>query len=139
MVGLGGRVDPERLDLPAWAGPVFGIEVALPPEPDDPPAPIFQPLPGFPGVDRDLALVLPDDLPASRVVETIEGAGGALLEGVMIFDLYEGEGVPEGHRSVAFRLRFQSAERTLTDGEVEEAMDAVVDRLREELGVKTRG
>ncbi|MFC1662016.1 hypothetical protein ACFL3S_11310, partial [Gemmatimonadota bacterium] len=138
-VGVGGRIEPGKMDVPAWAGPVFGMEIALPSELQSRPSPVFQPLPSFPGVDRDLALVLPRDLPASRAAETIRRAGGALLAHLVIFDLYEGEGIPEGYRSVGFRLRFQSAERTLTDGEVDEAMDAVIDRLREELGVKTRG
>ena len=139
ILGKAGRVRQEVLDAPAWAGPVWGLEIQLPPVPEAPPAPVFQPLPPFPGVDRDLALILPNHLPARQVEEVIRRAGGALLEAVEVFDLYEGEGVPEGHRSVAFRLRFQSSERTLTDEDVDRVMDSVTEGLQEELGVKRRG
>ena len=100
--------------------------------------PHFRPTPAFPGVDRDLALLLPKGLQPRQVEEDVRAAAGALLSDLLVFDLYEGEGIPEGHRSVAFRLRFQSAERTLTDEDVEEAVGAVVSRLREVFGVKTR-
>ena len=83
-------------------------------------------------------MVLPDGLRAGQAGEAIRRAGGALLANVEVFDLYTGEGIPDGHRSVAYRLRFQSPERTLTDKEVEEAMDGVIERLQEELGVKIR-
>jgi phenylalanyl-tRNA synthetase beta chain len=89
-------------------------------------------------VERDIAVLLPHALSARRVQRTIESAAGALLSKLEVFDLYEGEAIPSGHRSVAFRLRFRSSERTLTDSEVEEAMSAVMDSLREELGVETR-
>jgi phenylalanyl-tRNA synthetase beta chain len=138
-LGVGGRIDSGGLDLPAWAGPVFGIEMGLPSEPKVRPSPVFQPLPAFPAVERDIAALLPDDLPARRVEEEIRMTAGALLSKLEVFDLYEGQGIPAGHRSVAFRLQFRSSERTLTDSEVEEALSAVIGRLREELGVETRG
>lgn len=139
LAGWGGRVLPERIDAPAWAGPVWAAEVILPPEPGPRPVPIFRPLPPFPGMDRDLALLLPKKLPARQVEELIRDAAGVLLRDLQVFDLYEGTGVPEGYRSVAFRLRFQSEDRTLTDEVVERAVRTVTDRLREELGVETRG
>jgi phenylalanyl-tRNA synthetase beta chain len=139
VVGAGGEIVGGRLDLPAWAGSVYALEVSLPAEPTPKKAPVFQPLPAFPGVDRDLALVLPTDLRAGDVLGRIRSAAGALLADVEIFDLYEGEGIPDGYRSVGFRLWFQSAERTLTDSEVDQAMGAVVGRLREEFGVEPRG
>jgi len=139
LLGHGGRVRDGMVDAPAWAGPVWGIELRLPSEPEQPPVPVFRPLPAFPGVDRDLALVLSNTLSARQVEEVIWDAGGANLTKVTVFDLYEGKGIPEGHRSVAFRLKFQSRERTLTDEEVDEATGAVIRRLREELGVERRG
>jgi len=139
ILGHGGRVADQAMDAPAWAGGVWAAELELPGEPKPRPVPIFRPLPPFPGVDRDLALLLPKKLPARQVEGLIRDAAGALLKDLQVFDLYEGKGVPEGHRSVAFRLRFQSEDRTLTDEEVEEAVRGVTDRLREELGVKTRG
>jgi phenylalanyl-tRNA synthetase beta chain len=62
-----------------------------------------------------------------------------LLERVDLFDVYEGEGVSEGRRSIAFRLRFRAPERTLKDKEVDRTITAVLGRLKEELGVEHRG
>jgi phenylalanyl-tRNA synthetase beta chain len=137
-MGHAGRVDPGRVDAPAWAGPVWGIELVLPSLPDPAPVPFHEPAPAFPGVDRDLALLLPKGLPARQVEEAIRGAAGPLLVDLQVFDLFEGEGIPEGLRSVAFRLRFQSGQRTLKDQDVERSLVDVANRLREELGVETR-
>jgi phenylalanyl-tRNA synthetase beta chain len=115
------------------------LELTLPAEPEGAPVPLYEPTPAFPGVDRDLALLLPKGLPARQVEEVIREAAGSLLVDLQVFDLFEGEGIPEGLRSVAFRLRFQSGERTLTDQDVELSVARVTDRLREELGVETRG
>jgi phenylalanyl-tRNA synthetase beta chain len=64
---------------------------------------------------------------------------GKHLVALEIFDVYEGEGIPEGTRSIAFRLRFRSPERTLTDKEVDRAAEKVMSHLKEVLGVDTRG
>jgi phenylalanyl-tRNA synthetase beta chain len=138
IVAWGGRVEGKRLDAPAWAGAVYGLEMVLPSDPPPAPTPIFEEPPTFPGVDRDLALLVPKDLPARRVEDAIRESAGPLLVELVIFDLYEGKGIPEEMRSVAFRLRYQSRERTLTDEDVEDSVSAVVHRLREELGVRPR-
>lgn len=138
-LGHGGRIRDGVVDAPAWAGPVWAAELTLPAVPEERPVPVFEPLPTFPGVDRDLALLLSISLPGGQVEEVIREAGGPYLVEVQVFDLYQGKGVPEGYRSVAFRLRFQSRERTLTDEDVERAVGSVTDRLREELGVERRG
>jgi phenylalanyl-tRNA synthetase beta chain len=138
ILGWGGRVHPGALDAPAWAAPVWGLELFLPPEPAPRPVRRYEPPPVFPGVDRDLALVVPRDVRARQVEEVIREEGGALLVDVQVFDLYEGRGIPDGHRSLAFRLRFQSDRRTLTDEEVERSVAAVMNRLREDLGVEAR-
>jgi phenylalanyl-tRNA synthetase beta chain len=138
ILGWAGRVRPECVDAPAWAAPVWGLELALPGEPAPRPPHRYQPLPVYPGVDRDLALVVGRDLKAREVEGVIRAAAGPLLVDVRIFDLYEGKGIPEGYRSLAFRLRFQSERRTLTDEDVERSVRAVMDSLREELGVEAR-
>ncbi len=138
-LGNGGRVAEGVVDAPAWAAPIWALEVRLPSDPDPSPVPVFQPLPTFPGVERDLALILPNRLSAGQVEGLIRKAGGNYLVDVRVFDLYQGKGVPEGHRSVAFRLRFLSRDRTLTDEDVDRAMASVTHRLREELGVERRG
>jgi phenylalanyl-tRNA synthetase beta chain len=138
-IGWGGRVDPARLDAPAWASPVWGFELELPARPAPRTVPRHAALPAFPGVERDLALVVPDETPAERVLDVLGQAGGEDLEKVEVFDLYRGKGIPEGSRSLAFRLRFQSLDRTLTDAEVDRAIEGVTKRLMEELNVRVRG
>jgi phenylalanyl-tRNA synthetase beta chain len=130
-------VSAARIDAPAWAEPVWAIEVRLRPLPTSS-ARAYEPLPAFPGVERDLALLIPDDVQASRVGALLREHGGELLEEVAVFDLYAGKGVPEGTRSVAWRLRFRHPERTLTDAEVESVVTNQLRALEEELGVKRR-
>lgn len=82
----------------------------------------YRPVPRFPAVTRDLAVVLDRTVPAGAVAGVVRDSGGELLEDVRLFDVYEGAPVPPGRRSLAFSLTFRSPERTLTDAEVEEAM-----------------
>jgi phenylalanyl-tRNA synthetase beta chain len=137
--GWGGRVAPEAVDAPAWASPVYALEITLPSEPERPVRAPFRQLPSFPAVERDLALLVPDAVPAERVRAVVHASGGEHLERVEVFDLYRGKGVPEGSRSLAYRLRFQSPSRTLTDEEVDRWVDGVVRRLAEALDVRVRG
>lgn len=136
--GVAGQLRPERIDAPAWAGEVWAMELMLPAEPVAMTMPAYRPLSSFPGVDRDLALLVPYDVPTSAVSDVISDAGGELLERVTVFDLYQGDGVEEGHRSLAFRLQLQAWDRTLTDKEVDRVVGKIVKRLREGLGVEQR-
>ncbi len=138
-VGRAGRVADDALDLPPWAGDVWAIEVTLPAEPA-PRVPVtHRPLPQYPSSERDLALLLPEGVTAAAVTEAIRSAGGSELESVDLFDVYTGEGLAEGTRSVAFRLRFRAPERTLKDKEVDRNVGMVLKRLEEDFGVKARG
>ncbi len=139
IVGTGGRVPSGALDLPPWAGSVWGFEVDLPPEPAPTPTPRLAPLPTHPGVDRDLALLVPEEHAAGPLMERIRREGGTLLREVRIFDLYRGEGVPPGYRSLAVRLHFRAEDRTLTDGEVDSALAGATRILEESYGVRIRG
>ena len=139
VVGRAGRLGQGFADAPAWADPVYALEIALPAEPAEPEPPAFRPLPAYPAVDRDLALLVPDAVPATRVEEIVRAAAGEQLEAVELFDRYAGKGIEAGVRSLAFRLRFRSRTRTLTDDEVDRAAARVVETLREELGVEQRG
>jgi phenylalanyl-tRNA synthetase beta chain len=90
-----------------------------------------QPISRYPSSDVDLAFVVPEDVPAARVGNAISRAGGELLESATLFDVYRGQGLPEGSRSLAYRLRFCALDHTLTDEEVaalrQAAIDAAVD------------
>ena len=72
----------------------------------------------FPSSDIDLALVVEDAVPAERVADVLAAAAGDLLESVTLFDVYRGEGIGAGRRSLAYRLRFCAPDHTLTDEEV---------------------
>ena len=137
-LGGGGLVAPDALDAPAWAAPVWALEVALRPEMTRRERVVYQPAPAYPAVERDAAQLISDETPAGRVEAVIREAGGMMLEEVFPFDLYRGKGVPEGARSVAYRLRFRAPDRTLTDDEVDAMFDRVLRRLSEELGVERR-
>jgi phenylalanyl-tRNA synthetase beta chain len=138
-VGWGGEVKASALDLPPWAGSVFALEVTLPESPQPSPTPRWAPLPTHPGVERDLALLVPEVLPVGEVLEVISAAGGSDFQEASIFDVYQGKGVPEGMRSVAVRLRFRGEGRSLTDGEVDEAVGKVISALHSKLQVGVRG
>ncbi len=138
-VGCGGAVLDAAVDTPPWAGTVFGIEMALPAHPVLGGELRARPLPAHPGVERDLALLVPHGVAATELQEIAMASGGRLLEAVWVFDLYEGPGVAEGHRSLALRFRFQAPDRTLTDEEVEKSLQKVLERFREEKGVEVRG
>lgn len=136
--GWGGRVAEAALDAPAWAETVWLLEVRLPAEPPRSAHPHYAALPEFPGSERDLALLIPEDVSAGEVERVIRAAAGELLEAVSPFDRYEGKGVPEGRTSVAWRLRFRRADRTLTDAEVDAAVKRTLTALEQELDVRRR-
>jgi phenylalanyl-tRNA synthetase beta chain len=139
LVGVAGEVSSVTLDGPAWAAPALALEARLTDAMAVRTLPTLVPLPTQPGTDRDLALLMPEPLPAGDVAATIRAAAGSLLESLEIFDVYTGQGVPAGHRSLAFRLVFRHRERTLRDEEVDAVVDQVLERLEVEHGVKRRG
>ena len=89
------------------------------------------PLPRFPSIARDISIVVDDILPADTVRGTIRSAAPVTLVAIREFDRYQGKGVPDGRVSLSLRLTFRSAERTLTDAEVETAMKAILDALKD--------
>jgi len=91
----------------------------------------------FPVVDRDLAFVVAGSQEVGEILSAIEEEGGPLLARVSVFDVYEGKGIVEGRKSVAFRLRF-AADRTLTDEEVDGQIEAVVARVGRDFGADLR-
>jgi phenylalanyl-tRNA synthetase beta chain len=92
----------------------------------------------FPAVYQDLAVVVPAEAPAADLRDAVLAAGGELLRAAEVFDLYEGEQVGEGHKSLALRLEFRAADRTLTDEEVAAKRTAIEAEL-EKLGGTLRG
>jgi len=99
----------------------------------------IQPLPRFPSIVRDLSIFVSDRLPAADVRGTIRSSAPRTLVSVREFDRYQGKGVPEGSTSLSLRLTFRDAERTLTDAEVQKAVDAIVGALAAGHGAVLRG
>nr|WP_092067105.1 phenylalanine--tRNA ligase subunit beta [Dendrosporobacter quercicolus]NSL49733.1 phenylalanine--tRNA ligase subunit beta [Dendrosporobacter quercicolus DSM 1736]SDL49232.1 phenylalanyl-tRNA synthetase beta subunit [Dendrosporobacter quercicolus] len=98
----------------------------------------YEVLPKYPAMARDLALVLAEDITAKQVDTAIKSSAGALLTNVRLFDVYTGEQVPAGMKSLAFSLTFQSQERTLTDAEVDAHYQNIVAHLEKTLQAKLR-
>ena len=101
--------------------------------------PGYRDLTSFPSVRQDLAVVVPEDVPAARVVEEVRRSGGPLLQRAEVFDVYRGEQVGSGRASLALRLEFRAPDRTLTDDEVAAPRAAIVDALAQGLGAELRG
>ncbi|HZG69022.1 MAG TPA: hypothetical protein VEZ12_19975, partial [Herpetosiphonaceae bacterium] len=100
--------------------------------------PQHRPILRQPATYQDIAVVAPADLPAERLRAVILANAGPLLESVELFDVYVGPPVPEGQRSLAFRMGFRAADRTLDDAEVSKIREKVARRLESELGAAVR-
>jgi phenylalanyl-tRNA synthetase beta chain len=87
--------------------------------------------PRFPSVDRDISILVADTTTAQSVRDTVSGLAIPQLVGLREFDRYAGKGIPDGKVSLSLRLTFRSSDRTLTDGEVQSAMDAVLSALKD--------
>ena len=98
----------------------------------------FEPIPVYPKVERDLAIVVDKELLSDIPTGLIYATGGELVESVRLFDVYEGEQVPEGKKSLAYAITYHSATETLTDKAVNALHDKVVKRLNQELGAELR-
>jgi phenylalanyl-tRNA synthetase beta chain len=96
----------------------------------------FKPLARFPVANRDLALVVSADVPAGRVLDII--SGHRLVERAELFDVYMGENIPEGTKSLAFHVYFQSHERTLTAEEVNRSLEGLLRNLERQVGATLR-
>lgn len=153
-----GEVRRVTLDAPVWAAPAFGVEltlldiesevVAAPGESRyvspgarvlrQAPVVRYRPLPSTPAAEFDLALLVPNDMPAARVEEVLRRGAGELLERVVLFDEYRGDSVPAGFRSLAWRLTFRHPERTLREKEIAGRREKLLRTLEGELGVRQR-
>ncbi|MDU5085329.1 phenylalanine--tRNA ligase subunit beta [Veillonella sp.] len=83
----------------------------------------------FPGISRDLAIVAPVSVASGEIIDLIKENGGDYLESVSIFDVYEGEHIEAGYRSLAYNLQFRSMEGTLNDEDIDGAIQAIIDAL----------
>ena len=137
VIGVMGRLHPmaaSELDLPdkTFVAELDLAEVLQRAMPD------YHDISRYPEVRRDLAVVLDKQVAASAAVDLVKAAAGEYLADVVVFDLYEGEGVAENEKSLAMGLTFRDQSRTLTDEEVSNALVQVIDSLTEKLGARLR-
>ncbi|MCE7927338.1 MAG: phenylalanine--tRNA ligase subunit beta [Chloroflexi bacterium CFX7] len=141
MVGVMGQVHPETATGFDIAEPVFLVELWV----EDlarvlPERPHYTPPPRFPEVRQDIALLVDAEIPAGRVLEIVRGhRQGTVRVGAEVFDDYRGAGIPAGKKSLALGLRYQAADRTLTDAAVAGVQASLLARLQKELGASLRG
>jgi phenylalanyl-tRNA synthetase beta chain len=100
--------------------------------------PRYQPLPRFPAVQRDLAIVVPAGVQAGDVEAHLRGMQVPLLARILLFDVYEGDQVGRGRRSLAFSLTYQAPDRTLTDLEINDLHATIVAEIRARFGAEIR-
>ncbi len=139
-VGHVGEVDPGVLEAFEVPERVAWLEVDLEalmglPHGDRPYGPVSR----FPSSDIDLAFEVDDGVPAAEVEQCLRGAAGGLLADLALFDVFRGAPVGEGRRSLAFTLRFQADDRTLTDAEVAEVRQACIEAVEGSLPADLRG
>ncbi|CFX54049.1 Phenylalanine-tRNA ligase, class IIc, beta subunit [Syntrophomonas zehnderi OL-4] len=92
----------------------------------------------YPAVERDLAILIKNDVPAAAVLKILRDCGSELLQNIVIFDIYEGDQVADGFKSMAFRMTFQSKERTLTETEVNTITEQMLVKLQNQLQASLR-
>ena len=137
VLGHAGELHPqvlEVLNLPARTC-AMELDVTAMPLEEKFPAPVLS---SFPALHQDIALVVDEDVPAERVRATVEEGAGELIESVELFDIFRGEQLGEGKKSLAFQLLFRAADRTLTDEEVNEHRTAAAELAKQSLGAEMR-
>ena len=137
--GVVGEVDPVVLENYGVTGRVAWLELDLGALLNGPRrSHKYTPVSKYPSSDIDLAFEVPDEVSASVVDSSLRKAGRALLTDIELFDVYRGEGLPTGTRSLAYRLRFQAHDRTLTDAEVADVRQACIDAAAKRHGAALR-
>jgi len=141
VIGECGEVHPlvrERFDLPAQAVLVgeFDLDAMLAHVTS---MYLVQALSRYPAVAQDLALIVDENVPADRVQALIAQTGGNLIERVTLFDVYRGDQIAKGKKSLAYAISFQANDRTLSDSDVTKVREKIVARLKREIDAEVRG
>ncbi|MFA5099915.1 MAG: phenylalanine--tRNA ligase subunit beta [Candidatus Omnitrophota bacterium] len=98
----------------------------------------FEPISRYPGISRDISIVIPDDIETAQVIEQIQQHGGEFLQRVAISDFYKGKPIPEGHKNLTVSCFYRSNTRTLQEDEVNAGHGAIVDFLKQRFGATIR-
>lgn len=138
QVGLLGALHPVLQKQLGIKAPLFVFELLLD-EVVQGQLPAFNPVSKFPGVSRDLAFVVEEEVNWAQVEQIIREQGGDSLTNVTLFDVYRGQGIENGRKSLALGLTWQDPSRTLNDEEITSSVDRIVTKLAEGLGAQLRG
>jgi phenylalanyl-tRNA synthetase beta chain len=139
-LGILGEVHPlvvEAFGLPAERVAVAELDLAAFPALIQPET--YQPVTRLPATTQDLAVIVDEETPAGQVQRLITETGGKLLSDVTLFDVYRGKPIPEGKKSLAYRLTFQPLDKTLTEDEVTKLREKIEKRLTRDAGAEFRG
>ncbi|MBN1440845.1 MAG: phenylalanine--tRNA ligase subunit beta [Anaerolineales bacterium] len=139
-VGVAGQMHPQTAARYEWAGRdllAAELEFELL-RPGLQQRYAIAPISDYPPVLEDLAVAVPEAMPARRVIQTIRSAGGGLLKRIRLFDVYRGEQAGAGMKSLAFSLAYQSSDKTLSNAEAAELRGRIIEALEGDLGGKVR-
>ena len=99
---------------------------------------VYKPLPKYPAVSRDIAMLVKDEVLVKDIENIIKQRGGKILESYSLFDVYKGKQIQEGYKSVAYSITFRASDRTLTEEEVNKAMKKIINGLETNLEAHLR-
>ncbi|MGM9669064.1 MAG: phenylalanine--tRNA ligase subunit beta [Faecousia sp.] len=138
-VGFMGQLHPLTAKNYGMSGEIYVAEINFTALVDlVQPEPTYVPLPKYPGVSRDLALLCDEAVTVAQISDVIEASAGKLLRNVKLFDIYRGVGVADGKKSMAFSLELRADDRTLTDADSEQVVTKVLEALKSRLNVTLR-
>jgi phenylalanyl-tRNA synthetase beta chain len=134
----GGFTCPNRDGRVGWGGCIFCSAMGSGEFAARGEDPVYQPLPKFPAVTRDIAVVCDKAVTVGALVDCIRRGAKGLLKDVALFDIYTGTGIPEGKKSVAFNLTLRADDRSLTAEEADADVKSILDLLASELNAVLR-
>jgi phenylalanyl-tRNA synthetase beta chain len=139
LVGQFGKLHPRFLDNKKMPEDIFIVELDLGLLAEkNIKVPRMQPIPEIPAIRRDLALLVPEKVNHRDIIKIINSEAGKLLEDSHLFDIYQGKGISEGYRSMAYSLTFRDNKQTLTDEQIEPLISKIVEKLGKNLEVELR-
>ena len=139
IIGYVGQIHPAVCDNYGINNEVYALEVDFDALINDAkPEKQYKPMPKYPAVVRDLAILADDETLASDIESLIKKKSGNLFAGLVLFDVYKGKQVPEGKKSMAYKLTLQAIDRTLTDEDINKTVSNVLDALKKDLNAELR-
>ncbi len=139
IIGAFGEVAPEWNDKAGVLKPVYALSLDINELLGVKKLPkLFREIAQHPATKRDIAMIVPDGVTHRDIMETIKAAGAALVENIVLFDMYRGSGIEKGHYSLAYSITYRDPSRTLTDPEVNGKHQQISDALAQKLGVTIR-